>query len=95
MEIEVKVQPKAKRNAIEFSEAGEVTVRVTAAPDGGKANEAVISLLAKRLRLPKGGVEIVRGYRSRKKLVRMADLTMSQFIDRLAGTKGSRTDAAR
>ena len=63
MELEIKVQPKAKRNAIEVSGAGDVTVRVTAAPDNGKANDAVISLLAKRLRLPKGGVEIVRGHR--------------------------------
>ncbi len=86
MELEIKVQPKAKRNAIEVSAAGDVTVRVTAAPDSGKANDAVISLLAKRLRLPKGGVEIVRGHRSRTKLVRMPDLTRSQFVERLAGT---------
>lgn len=85
MELEIRVQPKAKRNVIEVSSAGDVTVRVTAAPDSGKANDAVISLLAKRLRLPKGGVEIVRGHRSRKKLVRMPDLTASQLMERLAG----------
>ena len=85
MELEIKVQPNAKRNVIEVSDAGDVTVRVTAAPDRGKANDAVITLPAKRLRLPKGGVEIVRGHGSRKKLVRMADLTMSRFIERLVG----------
>ena len=85
MELEIRVQPKAKRNVIEVSDAGDVTVRVTAAPDGGKANDAVISLSAKRLRLPKRGVEIVRGHRSRKKLVRMPELTRSQFVVRLAG----------
>lgn len=84
MELEIKVQPRAKRNAIEVSGDGNVTVRVTAAPDNGKANDAVISLLAKRLHLPKGGVEIVRGHRSRKKLVRMPDLTRSQLMERLA-----------
>ncbi len=86
MELEIKVQPKAKRNAIEVSDTGEVTVRVTEAPDSGKANDAVISLLAKRLRLPKGGVEIVRGHRSRNKLVRMPDLTMRQLLERLQGS---------
>ena len=85
MELEIKVQPKAKRNAIEVSKAGDVTVRVTVAPDKGKANDAVITLLAKRLRLPKGGVEIVQGHRSRNKLVRIADLTRSQLIERLEG----------
>ena len=83
MQLEIKVQPKSKRNVIEVSDNGEVTVRVTAAPDSGKANDAVISLLAKRLHLPKGGVEIVRGHRSRKKLVRMPDLTRSQLMERL------------
>ena len=85
MEMEIKVRPKAKRNAVEVSDAGDVTVRVTAAPDDGKANDAARSLLAKRLRLPKGGVVIVRGHRSRTKLVRMSDLTRSQFMERLGG----------
>ncbi len=60
-----------------------MTVRVTAAPDNGKANDAVISLLAKRLHIPKSDVEIVRGHRSRTKLVRMPDLTMRQLLERL------------
>lgn len=85
MELEIKVQPKAKRDAIEVSGDGGVTVRVTAAPDGGKANEAVITLLAKKLGLPKRGVEIIRGHRSRTKLVRVPDLTRSQLMERLAG----------
>ena len=84
MELEIRVHPKAKRNAIEVSDTDDVTVRVTAAPDNGKANDAVIALLAKRLSLPKGGVEIVRGHRSRKKLVRMPDLTGSQLMERLS-----------
>ena len=82
--MEIKVQPKAKRNAVEVSDAGGVTVRVTAAPDNGKANDAVISILAKKLRLPKGGVEIIRGHRSRTKLVRVLSLTRSQLMERLA-----------
>lgn len=83
MELEIKVQPKAKRNAVEVSDAGGVTVRVTAAPDNGKANDAVISILAKKLRLPKRGVEIIRGHRSRTKLVRVLSLTRSQLMERL------------
>ena len=63
-----------------------MTVRVTAAPDNGKANDAVISLLSKRLLLPKSGVEIVRGHRSRTKLVRVPDLTRPQLLERLEGS---------
>ena len=85
MEMTIRVQPRAKRNAIEVSSDGAVTVRVTAAPEDGKANDAVVAFLAKGLRLPRRGVEIIRGHRSRTKLVRVSDLTLSEFRERLAG----------
>lgn len=47
----------------------EVHVRVTAPPDGGKANKAVIKLLSKQLRVPKSACELSRGETSRHKLV--------------------------
>ena len=47
----------------------EVAVRVTAPPDGGKANKAVCALLAKELGVPKSSVRIKRGDTSRHKLV--------------------------
>ena len=48
MELDIRVQPRASRNAIEV-DGERMTVRVTAAPEGGKANDAVVALLAKRL----------------------------------------------
>lgn len=47
-------------------------VRVTAAPENGKANEAMIALLAKSWRLPKSAFAIVAGDTSRLKRVRIA-----------------------
>lgn len=46
-----------------------VHVRVTAPPDGGKANKAVIKLLAKQLHVPKSACELLRGETSRHKLI--------------------------
>ncbi len=69
MKLQVRVQPKASRNAIEEQANGDLKVYVTAAPEGGKANDSVITLLAKHLGVPKRTLEIVRGHRSRDKVV--------------------------
>jgi uncharacterized protein YggU (UPF0235/DUF167 family) len=45
----------------------ELLLKVTAAPDGGKANEAVIRLLAAHFDIPKTAVRLIRGQTSRHK----------------------------
>lgn len=47
----------------------ELEVRVAAAPTDGEANAAVVKLLAKKLGVPKGSIEIVSGETSRHKRV--------------------------
>lgn len=86
MELDIRVQPRASRNAIEVD--GErpdvkIIVRVTAAPESGKANDAVVALLAKRLRVPKSGVRIVRGHRSRDKRIRIEGILAEEAIERI------------
>lgn len=65
--LEVKVTPKAKQDAVIGFEGEMLKVRVTEAPDKGKANEAVIALLAKVLSLSKRDIVLVSGDKSRKK----------------------------
>ena len=79
MQMKIRVQPKAGRNAIEVA-GDKVTVRVTAAPEGGKANYAVVALLAKRLGVAKGRVSIVRGHKSRDKTVLIDDVTLEEVL---------------
>ncbi|MCI0813047.1 MAG: DUF167 domain-containing protein, partial [Chloroflexi bacterium] len=71
--------PKAGHSAIEVA-GDKVTVRVTAAPEGGKANDAVVALLAKRLGVAKGRVSIVRGHKSRDKTVLIDDVTLEEVL---------------
>ena len=71
VDINVRVQPKAKRNRIEVVDDQNLKVYVTAAPESGKANDAVIALLSKTLKVPKSRMSIVRGQKSRDKLVRI------------------------
>ena len=82
MEIDIRVQPRASRNAIEI-DGERMTVRVTAAPESGKANDAVVALLAKRLGVPKRSVQIVRGYKSRDKGIRIEGISSVDAIERL------------
>ena len=49
-------------------------VRVRAAPEKGRANEALLRLIARRLKLPLAKVALAQGARSRRKLVRVSGL---------------------
>jgi uncharacterized protein len=68
----VRLQPKARRERIEAIVAepdGRVALKVavTAPPEDGKANVALIALLGKSWRLPKSAIEIVGGATDRRK----------------------------
>ncbi len=72
--LAVQLTPKASANEITGIAAGadgtsRLKVKVTAAPEKGKANKALIKLLAKELDLPKTSFEIVSRARARAKEV--------------------------
>ena len=71
-EITVRVTPKASRNAI-VAEDGTIRVYVTVVPEGGKANTAVVKLLAKALGVPKSRLTLIRGETARDKVFRIAE----------------------
>ena len=73
--LKVRVQPKASRNLVEGYRGDTLCLRVTAPPEAGKANSAVVSLLAERLGIAKSKVRITRGQASRQKVVLIESLT--------------------
>ena len=81
--IRLRVTPNAGRDAFEgfetLADGTEVLrIRVAAVPDKGKANAAVIALLAKTLRLPKSSITLLSGETARLKTVRIdADVDLS------------------
>ena len=79
----VKVRPRAKKNAITGEVGNALKLALTAPPVDGKANEACIDFFAKLLKVPRSSVTIAAGLTSRKKLIRVSDLTAQQVRDRL------------
>ena len=70
-EIAVRVTPKAARERIAV-EDGTIRVYVTVVPEDGKANAAVVKLLAKALGVAKTRLTLVRGATARDKVFRLS-----------------------
>jgi uncharacterized protein (TIGR00251 family) len=69
--LHVRVQPKARANAVKGWHGAALRVSVTAAPEDGKANRAVIDLLAETFDLAPSSITLVRGAASRDKWFRL------------------------
>jgi uncharacterized protein YggU (UPF0235/DUF167 family) len=80
LRLTVRATPKAGRNEIAGRRAdGALLVRVTAAPEDGRANAAVCALVAKALGVPKSAVRVVRGETSRDKILEVAGASQADL----------------
>ncbi len=69
MEIYVNARPNAKSESVATTDGIHFTVSVKEPPRDGRANARIIELVAEYFSVPRAHVEIVRGARSRKKVV--------------------------
>ena len=70
LKLALKVIPKSAKNEIVgLLEDGSLKIKITAAPEKGKANSAIREFLAAEFGVPKRNIEVVRGERSSTKLV--------------------------
>ena len=76
--------PRAGRSGFAGLREGAFLVRLAAAPVDGAANEELIALIARTLKVPKRDVEIVAGARARTKRVRVAGMSAAQVLACLA-----------
>ncbi len=83
MRINVRVIPRSSRNEVVW-EGETLKVRLTAAPVDGAANEALITLLAARLNLPKGALRIIQGAGGRRKMLEIEGVTKAEVLKKLA-----------
>ena len=70
-DLSVRLQPRAAKDEIVGERQGRIVIRVTAPPVDGRANDALIRLIARRANLARSRVTIVRGHSARDKAVRV------------------------
>ena len=85
--FQVKVHPRARKNAITGEVGDALKVGLTAPPVEGRANEACIVFLAEVLNVPRSSVTIAAGESSRNKVILVSGLSAIQVEARLR--KGS------
>jgi hypothetical protein len=91
VQIRVRVQPRASKDAVAEEHGGRLRIRLTAPPVDGAANEALRAFIAKQLGVSKGAVSLASGERSRDKTLNIRGLTASEARCRLLrGDSGRR-----
>ena len=81
--LPVRARPGARRNAIDGPQDGMLKVSVTQAPEKGKANKALIELLAKGLSLRKSQIELVSGGTSAHKRFLVRGIKPDELLRRI------------
>jgi uncharacterized protein YggU (UPF0235/DUF167 family) len=82
--LRLRVVPGAKRPGVVGRHGDAWKLRVVAAPEGGKANDAVLDLLARTLDLPRRDLRLTAGKSSRDKIVVLDGLTSEAAENMLA-----------
>jgi uncharacterized protein (TIGR00251 family) len=81
--VRLRVSPGARRSEIAGRYGEGWKVRVSAPAEDGRANDAVLALLAERLQLPRRSLTIVSGHSARDKVVEMAGIDAHESERRL------------
>jgi hypothetical protein len=76
LRVSIRLTPNGSRDQIDGLEQSDdggchVKAKVTAVPEDGKANKALVQLLAKQLRVPKSSISVIAGETTRKKILRI------------------------
>ncbi len=81
--IQVRVHPRARKNAITGELGDALKVSLTTPPVEGRANEACIEFFAKLLKVPRSSVTIASGRASRNKVIRVAGISAAELRNRI------------
>ena len=81
--LTVKAQPGARRNGVVGEHAGSLKVAVTQAPEKGKANDAIIEVLADLLELKRNQLRLVSGATSSQKKFLVTGVSLDELQQRI------------
>jgi uncharacterized protein (TIGR00251 family) len=80
--LSVKVAPRAPRNEVVGWVGGKLKVKVAAAPEGGRANDALVTFVAEQLGLPRRNVRVATGHTSSSKILEIDGIRQADLADR-------------
>lgn len=87
--LSAKLQPRASKNEIGEPLGDELKIKVTAPPVDAAANEALVDLLAEKLDCSRNRVEIVRGHKSRHKVLKLHGFAPEEALQRICPASSS------
>ena len=86
--LALRVQPGARKALFKGEQAGALKIAVTAPPEDGRANAAVIELLAELLDIKRKQLDLIAGHASRDKKVLVRGVSSEELRNRLATIMG-------
>jgi uncharacterized protein len=92
--LRLRVAPGASTPRVVGRHGDSWKVRVAAAPERGRANDAVLELIAETLAVPRASVTLVSGGSSRNKIVELSGIAPDEIERRLATAGGQETQTA-
>ena len=82
--LPVRAQPGARKSGVLGEQAGSLKIAVTAPPEDGRANKALVEVLAEALGLKRSQIELVRGQTHREKLFLVRGMTRDELSKRIS-----------
>jgi uncharacterized protein len=82
--LPVRAQPGARRNEIRGQQEGMLKVCVTQVAEKGKANKAIVELLAKSLRVRRSQIDLLSGETASHKRFLIREIPLAELQDRIA-----------
>ncbi len=82
--LPVQAQPGARKNSLSGWHAGRLKIQVTQAPEKGKANQAILKLLAKSLGIKRNQITLLSGETSTRKVFQIQDITAEELLSKIA-----------
>jgi uncharacterized protein (TIGR00251 family) len=89
--LSIRAHAGARRNAITGVHDGALRVSVTAAPEKGQANRAILEVLSEALAMARSSLKIVSGTTSKQKKVLVADIAPAELERRCQALIRTRT----
>lgn len=82
--LPIRAQPGGKRNELRSAVDGHLKVVVTQVAEAGKANQAIVKVLAKTLNPSKSHIELLNGQKRTSKVFLIRDITVTELRKRIS-----------